>query len=220
MAFPSLSPIGTRTASLPKLVLLDRDGVINHDVGAPGVTKPDQFRLTDGAATAIGTLKRHGCIVVLVTNQSCVGKGLISRSQLDDIHDMMVQQLLEEDADAILDRLYICTTTNPIEDARRKPNPGMMLEAMEDFQVDTADCVLIGDTLTDLQAATAAKIPLRILVSTGYGAGIMGRDASGSESEYVTEVDVPSSFPESILPFQYVTNLASAVEHLVAGRRK
>jgi D-glycero-D-manno-heptose 1,7-bisphosphate phosphatase len=209
MAFPT---------SIPKLVLLDRDGVINHDVGAPGVTSLSQFRLTEGAADAIGRLKRSGCTVALVTNQSCVGKGIISRTQLDEIHDVMIEQLRTNDAEATLDRLYVCTSATEAEDdTRRKPRPGMMLEAIVDFGVDAADSVLIGDNLTDLQAASAAEVPLRILVATGYGAGIMGREASltSDSAEYVTEVAPLSSFPESILPFYYVKNLASAVDFLM-----
>jgi len=210
MAFPSSS-----SSSLPKLVLLDRDGVINHDVGSPGVTLPSQLQLTTGAAVAIGRLKRAGCTVVLVTNQSCVGKGIISRTQLTVIHDEMMRQLRLDDADATLDRLYVCTTTTTTEDARRKPNGGMMLEAMKDFQVDAADCVLVGDTWTDLQAAAAANVPLRILVSTGYGVGIMGREAR-KDKEYIEEVSsLSTSLPESILPFYYIKNLACAVDYLM-----
>jgi len=208
MAFGSLDLLKGFPMALPKLVLLDRDGVINRDVGAPGVVSISQFVLTKHAAEAIGTLKRHGCTVVLVTNQSCVGKGIINRAQLDEIHDYMVHKLLKEDDDARLDRLYICTSTSK-EDTRYKPNPGMILEALEDFQIDAADCVLIGDTLTDLQAAVA--LPLRILVATGYGTGIMGRGATEEPECVVTS----SSLPESILPFYYVQDLAAAVDYLV-----
>jgi histidinol phosphatase-like enzyme len=133
----------------------------------------------------------------------------------------MIQKLHTNDADATLDRLYICTTATETEnDDRRKPRPGMMLEAMEDSGVDAASCVLIGDNLTDLQAASEAKVPLRILVATGYGAGIMGREASSTadDAEYITEVASSSSFPESILPFYYVKNLASAVDFLMKKR--
>lgn len=193
------------------LVLLDRDGVINRDVGSPGVLSTSQFDLTDNAANAIGTLKRLGCTVVMVTNQSCVGKGIISRRQLDDIHDHMMHQLRKDDPDAVLDKLYICTCPPETNDARCKPNPGMILEALQDFQIDAADCVLVGDTVTDLQAAES--LSLRILVATGYGTRIMGRDA-GEEPEFITTCSSSSSLQESILPFYYVRNLAAAVDFI------
>lgn len=199
--------------TIPKLVLLDRDGVINCDVGAPGVLSVAQFQLTDHAAVAIGNLKRHGYKVVVVTNQSCVGKGIISRQQLDAIHDFMVQQLLNDDADAELDRIYVCTCASK-DDPRCKPNSGMILEAQMDFQVGARDCVLIGDNLTDLHAA--ASLPLRILVATGYGSGIIGREA---EKEPECIVSLPS-IHESILPFYYVLNLAAAVDFLISLHHK
>ncbi len=71
---------------VPRLILLDRDGVVNEDVGAPGVLCPSQLELTPNAGIAIGRLKRSGCKIALITNQSCVGKGLINIQQLHDIH--------------------------------------------------------------------------------------------------------------------------------------
>ena len=209
LVFASIQHVVAFPINIPRLVLLDRDGVINCDVGAPGVLSVAQFQLTDRAAEAIGNLKRYGCKVVVVTNQSCVGKGIISRQQLDAIHDFMVQELLKYDADAKLDRIYVCYCASK-DDPRCKPNSGMILEAQLDFQVDAMNCVLIGDNLTDLQAA--ASLPLRILVATGYGSGIMGREAE-NEPECITTLP---SLPESILPFFYVQNLAAAVDFLMA----
>ncbi|KAI2510712.1 HAD-hyrolase-like protein [Fragilaria crotonensis] len=209
-AFQVLTSLNLLTAypiSPPRLVFLDRDGVINHDVGPPGVLSISQFDLIDHAATAIGALKRLGCTVVMVTNQSCVGKGIISRRQLDDIHDHMIHQLHKGDPDAVLDKLFVCTCT-PEDDARCKPNPGMIFEALQEFQIDPADCVLVGDTVTDLQAAES--LPMRILVATGYGTRIMGRDA-GEEPECITTCP---SLPESILPFYFARNLGAAVDFI------
>ncbi len=71
---------------VPRLILLDRDGVVNQDVGAPGIICPSQLQLTPNAGIAIGRLKRSGCKIALITNQSCVGKGLINIQQLNVIH--------------------------------------------------------------------------------------------------------------------------------------
>jgi histidinol-phosphate phosphatase family protein len=193
-AFPVASFSPTLLRDVPKLVLLDLDGVVNEDVGAPGVVSISQFKLTENAATAIGRLRRQGgCKVVVVTNQSSVGKALISEHELKEIHTHMTRLLLADDPDAIIDRIYTCTSTDP-NHPLRKPAPGMMLQALQDFGVDDASrCVLVGDTLTDLQAAAAADIDFRILVSTGYGTTIMGRGPSSASgkinAEFITSAD-------------------------------
>jgi D-glycero-D-manno-heptose 1,7-bisphosphate phosphatase len=156
-----------RPSKLFKLVLLDRDGVVNVDVGSPGVLSTHQLLLTKNAGVAIGKLKRAGKRVVLVTNQSCVGKGLISQQDLEQIHHQLQFMLHEQDADATLDQIYFCPGINVNDDARMKPKPGMLLEACRDAGLLPTDCVMVGDSVRDLQAATAAGVPLRILVSTG-----------------------------------------------------
>ena len=170
---------------LPSLVLLDRDGVINEDVGSPGVLHSSQLKLTPGAGSALGRLKRAGCKLALITNQSCVGKGLISEEDLvDDILKVMQDMLMEEDKDALLDHMFYCTSVKDSGDWRSKPNPGMVEEACAMFGIDPADCVMIGDAVRDLEAAASGGVPLRILVETGYGKGIMhGREASSSGIE-------------------------------------
>lgn len=156
-----------KIVDLPPLVLLDRDGVVNKDVGSPGVISPLQLELTPNAAQAIGSLKRKGCRVVLVTNQSCVGKGLIDEAELHQINDCLQKMLLDEDNDAILDDIYVCTSVNGSCDPRMKPGPGMIQEACRDASVEPIDCVMIGDSLRDLEAAKAGGVGCKILVSTG-----------------------------------------------------
>jgi D-glycero-D-manno-heptose 1,7-bisphosphate phosphatase len=150
-----------------RLVLLDRDGVVNQDVGSPGVVCLSQLELTPKAAEAIACLKQRGCQVVLVTNQSCVGKGLITRQELDSIHSRLQDMLRDEDKDAILDDIYVCTSVNENNDPRMKPSPGMIVEAMNDARVEPHECIMIGDSLRDLHAAHAGGVFHKILVSTG-----------------------------------------------------
>ena len=112
-------------------MLLDRDGVINEDVGSPGVCRVDDFRLVPGAAAAIARLNRAGATVCVVTNQTCVGKGLVTELELDGIHRRMRDALREEGGeDASIERIYVATTVSTVPCDRRKPNPGMVLEAM------------------------------------------------------------------------------------------
>lgn len=223
------------TTSTPKLVLVDRDGVINEDLGAPGVLDASKLKLTPGAGFALGRLRRAGYKVALVTNQSCVGKGLITESDLCNIHKRLLEMLSEEDQDAIFDTIFYCTSTKEMNDYRMKPNPGMVEEALELFGVDTAvagdrnTVLFVGDTLTDLQAAARAGVSLRILVETGYGCGIMkgeqAPDVDGtvkvvneneSNVELVTTDNCANDLSkQSIFPFLYAKNFCSAVEWIL-----
>lgn len=212
------------------LVLLDRDGVINHDIGPPGVTNPSDFALIPRSARAVGLLKRMGCSTALVTNQSCVGKGLLSPSRLDDVHCKMAEMLRSEDTDAVIDRVYVCTSTRESGDIRMKPNPGMILEAVENFRPDCS-FFFVGDTVTDLQAASRAsavtgKKIQRILVSTGYGMSVMGGRiptdpvvlmTADAAIEYTGGHDgmAAAAVLEEICPFLYVKDLGGAVDWLL-----
>lgn len=221
---------------LPKLVLLDRDGVINQDVGSPGVLQTSQLELTEGAATAIGDLRRAGCHIAIVTNQSCVGKGLITETQLQNIHIKLNHILMEQDTDAKVDleNILFCTSVKnkskkpADDDERMKPNPGMIVEACNLFSVEPRDCVLIGDTIRDLQAAMRGSIPTRILVETGYGRSIMKGRPCNREScvelidnnEYF-ERDILTEEGESEnvsnpLPFYYTQSLRFAADWLLS----
>jgi len=188
---------------LPKLILLDRDGVVNEDVGSPGVTSPSQLRLTPGAASAIGRLRRRSCRVALITNQSCVGKGLLTEHGLDKIHDTLRRMLLEDDEDAIFDGLYQCLSIKEDNDPRMKPGPGMILEALHDFGAEVDDSIFIGDNLTDLQAASAAGVDLKMLVSTTFGP--MSAYTASQEPSLVCTLLNPDM--DSVTPFIYAKNL-------------
>ncbi|KAL7473515.1 hypothetical protein ACHAXS_013970 [Conticribra weissflogii] len=219
---------GYRSSSKPKLVLLDRDGVVNQDVGSPGVICKSQFELTPNAGKAIGKLKRtFNCPVVLITNQSCVGKGLLTLSGLEEIHNHMQSLLLQEDSCAKIDQIYVCTSVREW-DVRKKPNPGMIIEACTDWGIDIKSgfdmdsLIFIGDSLTDMQAAKRSGVHNRILVETGYGFDLMGKTKANSVFEIV---DKPffSSKPAAcnelieVAPFFYAENLEKAVEWIVQG---
>lgn len=220
MIINSLDQRQTNISYQTKLILLDRDGVVNEDLGPPGVTKSTQLSLTYGAGKAIGNLRREGCKVALVTNQSCVGKNLISEQDLANIHDELMRMLVKEDKDAILDKILYCTSLKNSFDYRMKPNPGMILEACEFFQVSPKNCILIGDAIRDLQAAASAGVPLKILVETGYGIGIMNDERAPSETvitvddAYCKERPYPKGiFKENssrVFPFMYIKDLYSA----------
>lgn len=169
----------------PRLILLDRDGVINHDVGAPGVLHPSQLELTSGAATAIADFRtKLQAKIAIITNQSCVGKGLIDeRNDLKKIHDKLQKMLLDDDERAVIDKIFYCTSLRNSNDYRMKPNPGMIHEACDYFGIHASHCVMIGDAIRDLEAAASAGVPSRILVETGYGLDVMNGEKAPSCDE-------------------------------------
>ena len=148
------------------LVLLDKDGVINEDIPETGVTAASQISLITGAAEGIRTLNRLGVKVAIVTNQSAVGKGLISEAECQRLLDALREKLRAEGAD--WDACYYCPDAPDKPTRRRKPEPGMLSEALRDFNATPAHTPMVGDALRDLQAAAAAGCP-RYLVRTGKG---------------------------------------------------
>lgn len=144
-----------------KAVFLDRDGTLNPDPGY--ISNPDDYELFPGVALALAQLKKAGYLLILVTNQSGISRGLISCEQLETVHEKM-QNLLAA-AGATLDAIYFCPhhpdfpPINGVSDCNcRKPRPGMVLQAISDFAIDRDKSYLIGDRTNDIQAAVNAKI--------------------------------------------------------------
>ena len=220
-----------------RLVLLDRDGVVNVDVGSPGVTSAEDFRLEKGAAAALAKLKLAGASVCLVTNQTCVGKGLVTEDGLEAIHRRMRELLVEEGGvNAVLDDILYATRTADVPCDRRKPAPGMLLEAMTSFDVRKEDATMVGDTVTDMQAAVAAGVEDRVLVGTGYGARVLeahraaaaeGATAAAAAAtatpihddtpfRIMSSADDPSgTLPPETLPLTLCANFEKAAEFLL-----
>ena len=148
-----------------KLVILDRDGVINHDSDLY-IKSPDEWQPIAGSLEAIARLTQAGYHVVVATNQSGLGQGLFDMTALNAMHEKMhkaVNQL-----GGRIDAVFFCPHVKDAGCACRKPQPGMLLEIAERFKVALADVPAIGDSLRDLQAARAAGAR-PILVLTGKG---------------------------------------------------
>jgi D-glycero-D-manno-heptose 1,7-bisphosphate phosphatase len=148
------------------LVLLDRDGVLVEE-RENFVKHPGELVLIPGAAEALARLNRAGHTVAVCTNQSCVGRGIISAAMLDRIHEHLRDRLAE--SGARIDALYACPDAPWAATERRKPRPGMLREALQRFRADPAATPMVGDTPGDMQAALAAGCR-RVLVRTGHGA--------------------------------------------------
>jgi len=149
-----------------KLIILDRDGVINFD-SAQFIKSPDEWKPIPGSLEAIARLNQAGFRVVLATNQSGVGRGLFDMATLNAIHDKMHKMVGQ--AGGRIDALFYCPHAADSSCECRKPKPGMMQEIARRFNVSLADVPAIGDSLRDLEAAAAVGAQ-PILVLTGKGA--------------------------------------------------
>ena len=138
-----------------RFVFLDRDGVINRKMPeGEWVTTPAQFEMLDGSAAAIAALNRLGTRIIVVTNQRGIAAGLYSEAGLATIHEHMRTLLAAENAH--LDAIYYCPHDR-VACSCRKPQPGMLLKAFEDFPGATpANSLMIGDSLSDIEAGRAA----------------------------------------------------------------
>ncbi len=148
-----------------KLIILDRDGVINEDSDAY-IKSPEEWVPIPGSLEAIARLNRAGWTVAVATNQSGVGRGLYDRATLDRIHARMNAALAA--AGGHVDALYYCPHTPEDHCACRKPLPGLLESIARHYGVSLAGVPAIGDSLRDLQAAVAVDAR-PILVRTGKG---------------------------------------------------
>ena len=148
-----------------KAVFLDRDGVIceNRD---DYVKSWQEFVWIPGAKKGLSRLRSHGYITVVITNQSAVGRGIVSRETVDKIHERMGKEIAQTGGK--IEKVYYCPH-RPEEDCGcRKPEPGLLLKAAEDLKLDLTSCYLIGDNMTDIEMGN--KVGSRtIMVKTGKG---------------------------------------------------
>jgi len=149
-----------------KLVILDRDGVINYD--SPSYIKsPDEWKPIPRSLDAIARLTQADYRVVVATNQAGVGRGLIEMATLNAIHDKMHRAVGQ--AGGRIDAVFYCPHAMEANCSCRKPKPGLLEDIGRRFNTSLKDVPCIGDALRDLQAAVAVGA-LPILVLTGKGA--------------------------------------------------
>ena len=156
-----------------KLVILDRDGTINHD-SDQYIKSPAEWKPIKGSLEAIARLSQNGWRVVVATNQSGIGRGLFDMATLNAIHDMMHRAVHQ--AGGRIDAIFFCPHAGDANCECRKPKPGMLLQIARRMNVELEGVPMVGDSLRDLQAATAAGAR-PVLVLTGKGRKT--RDAGG-----------------------------------------
>jgi D-glycero-D-manno-heptose 1,7-bisphosphate phosphatase len=149
----------------PRLIILDRDGVINHDSDS-FIKNPDEWRPIAGSIEAIADLNHAGFRVVVATNQSGVGRGLFDMATLNAINDKMMELVFRHGGR--IDAVFFCPHTNEDNCGCRKPKPGMFEEIAARFHVDLKGVPVVGDSLRDLEPGAALGC-LPYLVLTGKG---------------------------------------------------
>jgi D-glycero-D-manno-heptose 1,7-bisphosphate phosphatase len=138
---------------MKRAAFLDRDGVINRKANeGEYVTRWEDFHFLSGAAAGIAMLNAAGWSVIVISNQRCVAKGLLSREGLESIHRRMQEELAV--AGARLDGIYYCPHEKECE--CRKPAPGMLLKAAKEHQLDLQASWMVGDSETDVEAGKRA----------------------------------------------------------------
>ncbi len=150
----------------PQAVLLDRDGTINRE-RADYVKSWAEYEWLPGALPALVALAELDVPILVVTNQSAVGRGILTMRDLDALHEQVRSEAAG--AGARLNEFFVCPHTPADRCTCRKPEPGLFLAAAAQYGLDLGRCVFVGDSVTDYQAAYAAGCPCVLLRSGRQG---------------------------------------------------
>ena len=179
-----------------KLIILDRDGVINEDSDAY-IKSPEEFIPLPGSLEAIARLKQAGYTIAVATNQSGIARGYYDETTLAAMHEKLAQ-LLDQLGGGI-DYIAYCPHGPDNHCACRKPLPGLLHEISQHFKIDLTEVPMIGDSLRDIQAARSVG-GRPILVKTGKG------ERTLASTDVAVLEDVP-----------VYANLAAAVEAILSN---
>jgi len=176
-----------------KLIILDRDGVINHD-SDEFIKSPDEWHPIEGSMEAIAQLNQSGYVVVIATNQSGISRKLFDMETLNAIHQKMHQAA--QHVGATIDAVFFCPHAADFNCDCRKPKPGMLREIASRYDVDLKGVPVVGDSLRDLQAGFVLGCAPHLVLT---GKGESTRSAGG--------------LPPGAVVHQ---NLAAMVNHLLS----
>lgn len=178
-------------------IILDRDGVINYDSDYY-IKSPDEWQPIPGSLDAIALLNRRGFRVVVATNQSGIGRGYYDVKTLSLIHDKLFRELAA--VGGHIDEVFFCPHVPDDQCFCRKPNPGLLCQIEQKYDINLKDTFFIGDSIVDVKAAqTVGCKPL--LVLTGKGRQSL------------------AAYPELLLVENF-SNLASAVQYVISDQSK
>jgi D-glycero-D-manno-heptose 1,7-bisphosphate phosphatase len=178
-------------------IFLDRDGVIIENV-ADYVRSWEDVKFLPGSLAALARLAGSIYKIVLVTNQSVVGRKILSLEQVWKINDQILGEVRR--AGGRVDGVYICPHTPEEKCACRKPRPGLILQAAAELDIDLSRSFMLGDALSDLEAVRSAGVANNVLVRTGRGA---------------VQAQLPGA--STWMPLQVFERMETAVEAILSG---
>ena len=163
-----------------KLLILDRDGVINHN-SDQYIKNPDEWRPLPGSLEAIAQLTQSGWRIAVATNQSGIARGLFSMETLNAMHAKMHKAVMQ--AGGRIEAIFYCPDSPDSNSPSRKPNPGMLLSISERFNTPLHGVPMVGDSLRDLQAAHAVgALPFLVLSGNGRKTRKKGGMPAGTQT--------------------------------------
>ena len=154
---------------MSRAVFIDRDGTLN--VERHYLHDPEALEIFPGTGLALRRLMDAGYVLFIVTNQSGIARGMYSEAQFQELTDWMVERFKEQGV--TISKVYHCPHHPDFEPAGerdcdcRKPKPGMILRGIEEFELDPAECIMVGDKPSDVAAAERAGIGTKVRVLTG-----------------------------------------------------
>lgn len=137
-----------------RAVILDRDGTIIRQVDGEYVTRPDQIDILPGAAERIRAINESGFAVLVASNQACVGKGLCTNADVETVNNTLTKMLMV--SNARIDAFVWCPHLKTDDCWCRKPRPGLLYRLAAAYYLDLRECLMIGDSESDMLAARAA----------------------------------------------------------------
>src|SRR5947209_8789477 len=170
----------TLTEAKSRAVFFDRDGTLMHD--ADYCSRPDQVHVFDGVAPALRQLRQAGFKIIVITNQSGIGRGFFTENDYRAVQSEVLRQL----GTGLIDATYFCPDVPDQPSKCRKPAPGMVLQAAREHDIDLSRSFLVGDKEIDAECAHNAGVRA-IRVRTGFD-----KMTEGSRADWVAE-DLPAA---------------------------
>jgi D-glycero-D-manno-heptose 1,7-bisphosphate phosphatase len=169
-----------------RAVFLDRDGTLIEDKDY--LSRPEEVRVYPGVPDALSRLQRAGFKLIMVTNQSGVGRGYFTLGDVERVHQHLAELFAAQAV--VFDKIYIAPEAPDQPSRGRKPSPQFLFDARDEFDLVLARSYMVGDKLIDLQCGWSAGVKASLLVRTGYGAKVEANQRSELKNAVIVD-DLP-----------------------------
>ena len=171
-----------------KAVFLDRDGTLIEEKDY--LYRVDQVQLLPGSVAGLQRLREAGFKLIIISNQSGIGRGYFTMADVDNVHRHLAASLAA--VGVWFDKIYIAPEAPGVPSRGRKPSPQFIFDARDEFNLELNQCYMIGDKWIDLQCGWNAGVRQSLLVRTGYGAQVE-REAQGRPEKFVVVDDLDAA---------------------------